>query len=203
MKQPLYTGKYGANVGSARGYAGFRNRWRLKLLTRLIPIGSGDAVLEIGPNNCLLLDAFKTKAASVVGIDINEEVVRRQGRADLLCMDATRMAFADASFNTVVGIEVFEHIEPLRQVFSEISRVLVPGGRCYMTVPFELFRGQQALGDAWTVYRDLRMARRLHLHRLSPAKIKEMTVHTSLSLVHSRLVWIPGPSYFIVLQKTC
>lgn len=201
MKEPLYTGKYGENVGGARGYAGFRNRRRLKLLTALIPVRPEDALLEIGPNHGALLDAFREQAGSVVGIDINAEVVARMGRADLLCMDATRMTFAAESFNTVVGIEVFEHIEPLQQVFSEIDRVLVPGGKCYMTVPLELFRGQQALGDAWAVYRDLRMARRLHVHRLNPARVKKMVTHTGLAVIHSRLVWIPGPSYFIVLEK--
>ena len=202
MSNPLYTGRYGQNVGGARGYAGFRNRRRLALLTALIPVGPQDAVLEIGPNQGLLLDAFKERARSVVGIDINEAVVRQLARPDLLCMDATLMSFANESFNTVIGIEVFEHIGALQQVFSEVERVLVPGGRCYMTVPFEFFRGQQALGDAWAVYRDLRAARRLHVHRLNPARIRTMIAHTGLSVIHARLIWIPGPSYFIVLQKS-
>ena len=201
MTHTLYTGRYGQNVGGARGYAGFRNRRRLKLLTALIPVGAQDSVLEIGPNQGLLLDAFKERAGSVVGIDINEAVVQKAARPDLLYMDATHMTFAAESFTTVIGIEVFEHIGPLQQVFSEVERVLVPGGRCYMTVPFELFRGQQALGDAWAVYRDFRAARRLHVHRLNPSRIRKMTAHTTLSVTQARLIWIPGPSYFIVLQK--
>jgi SAM-dependent methyltransferase len=197
----LYTNKYSQKVGGTGGYAGYRNRRRLNLLTKLIPITQSDEVLEIGPNTCLLLDAFKEKARSVVGIDINEEVVKKSGRTDLICMDATNMTFEDANFDIVVGIEVFEHIPTLEKVFSEIARVLVSGGKCYMTVPFEFFRGQQALGDAWHVYRDLRMASQLHVHKLNPKKIKKMIAHTSLEIVTSKVIWIPGPSYFIVLQK--
>lgn len=197
----LYTGKYSEKVGANSGYAGYRNRRRLKLFTRLIPVTPNDKVLEIGPNTCLLLDAFKKHAGSVVGIDLNEAVVNKLDRPDLICMDATNMTFPDESFNTVIGIEVFEHIPDLKNVFSEIARVLIPGGKCYMTVPFELFRGQQALGDAWNTYRDLRMARKLHVHKLHPAKIKMLIAHTSLAMITSKLIWIPGPSYFIVLHK--
>jgi SAM-dependent methyltransferase len=197
----IYTKKYGENVGSVKGYAGFRNRRRLRLFTQLISVTQDDDLLEIGPNNCLILDAFKGKVRSVTGIDINEEVVHRANRSDLLCMDATHMTFAETSFTTVIGIEVFEHIPDLEKVFREINRVLLTGGKCYMTVPFEFFRGQQALGDAWFAYRDFRMARQLHVHNLNPRKIQEMITTTSLKMIHAKLIWIPGPSYFIVLQK--
>ncbi|MGI8582314.1 MAG: class I SAM-dependent methyltransferase [Chitinophagaceae bacterium] len=198
----LYTDKYSGKVGGASGYAGFRNRRRLDLLTKLIVVIQDDKILEIGPNTCLLLNAFKEKARSIVGIELNEAIVNKLGRPELLCMDATNMTFGDDSFNVVIGIEVFEHISALQKVFSEIARVLVPGGKCYMTVPFELFRGQQALGDAWYTFRDLRMARKLHVHKLNPGKIKKMITHTSLVMITSELIWIPGPSYFIVLQNS-
>ena len=197
----LYTDKYSERVGGVHGYAGYRNRRRLEVFTKLIPVIQTDRILEIGANKCLLLDAFKRKASSPVGIDFNEAVVNKLGRPDLLYMDAANMSFSDKSFNTVVAIEVFEHIPALQNVFSEISRVLVPGGKCYLTVPFELFRGQQALGDAWHTFRDLRMARKLHVHKLNPGKIKKIVAHTGMDIVTSKLIWIPGPSYFIVLQK--
>jgi SAM-dependent methyltransferase len=201
MQDPLYTNHYSQNVGGAKGYAGFRNRRRLSLLTQLIEVKEDDAILEIGPNTGLLLDALKPKAKSVIGIDINADAVRKMARPDIVCMGATDLKFGAKSFNTVIGIEVFEHISDLQKVFSEIARVLVDNGKCYMTVPFELFRGQQALGDAWQVYRDLRMARQLHVHQLNPSRIKKLIAHTSLEMIYSKLIWIPGPSYFIVLQN--
>lgn len=197
----IYSKQYSRNVGGATGYAGFRNRRRVQLLSRLIPVALEHVVLEIGPNTGLLMDVLKQKAKSVIGIDINKEAVQQMNRPDMVCMDATHLKFEAECFNTVIGIEVFEHIPDLQKVFSEIARVLVVGGKCYMTVPFELFRGQQALGDAWHVYKDLRMARQLHVHKLNPSRIKKLIAHTSLEMIHSGLVWIPGPSYFIVLQN--
>ena len=197
----LYTDKYSKTVGGARGYAGYRNRIRLKVLTNRIPVTPKDNILEIGPNTCLLMDAFKSKAGCVTGIDINEEAVKNSGRSDLVCMNASAMKFESESFTKIVAIEVFEHIPDLRQVFFEIGRVLTAEGKCYMTVPFELFRGQQALGDAWFVYRDLKMARKLHVHKLNPKKINQMIVGSGLKVESSELIWIPGPSYFIVVKK--
>lgn len=197
----LYTERYSKKVGKSSGYAGFRNRRRLSLLTKLIPVKESDIVLEVGPNTCLLLDKIKESAKSVVGIDINEEAVLKLNRSDLLHMDAANMSFDDNTFNIVVGIEVFEHIPDLQKIFSEIARVLKRNGKCYMTVPFEIFRGQQALGDAWFTYRNLTMARKLHVHKLNPKKVRQMIADTYLEMVSSKLIWIPGPSYFIVLEK--
>jgi len=201
MDKELYTNSYSENVGGIFGYAGYRNRRRLALFTKLIPVSKEEHILEIGPNKGLLLDAFKEKAGSIIGIDINKEAVKKIGRSDIIWMDATDMGFEDGRFQTVIGIEVFEHISDLEKVFLEITRVLVEGGKCYMTVPFEFFRGQQALGDAWQTYRDLRMCQQLHVHKLNPGKIKKMIAHTNLRVITSRLLWIPGPSFYIVLQN--
>ncbi len=197
----IYTGKYSAHVGATSGYAGFRNRRRLTLFSKLISVNKNDDILEIGPNKGLLLDALKEKANSVIGIDINKEAVEKATRSYILYMNAENLEFKDESFHTVIGIEVFEHIHSLEKVFSEISRVLKTDGKCYMTVPLELFRGQQALGDAWHTYRDLRMCRQLHVHKLNPAKIKKLISHTHLEITISRIVWIPAPSFYIVLTK--
>lgn len=80
----LYTNKYSQKVGGTGGYAGFRNRWRLNLFTKLIPVKPNDSILEIGPNTCFLLDAFKERVTSVAGIDINEEAVQKLDRPDLI-----------------------------------------------------------------------------------------------------------------------
>lgn len=197
----LYTKKYSDKVGGVTGYAGYRNRRRLKLFTKLIPVTGNDSVLEIGPNTGILLDALKEQSKSIIGIDINEEVEKLNSRTDVICMDATDMYFKDDRFSKVIAIEVLEHIPDIKKVFSEIARVVVNKGKCYLTVPFEFFRGQQALGDAWFIYRDLRMARKLHVHKLNPKKIKSLIADTTLTMIDSKLIWIPGPSFFIVLEN--
>lgn len=49
--------------------------------------------------------------------------------------DGCRMEFAAASFDTVLAVQVLEHVfEPIRMV-EEIARVLRPGGRAILLVP--------------------------------------------------------------------
>jgi SAM-dependent methyltransferase len=49
--------------------------------------------------------------------------------------DATRMPFDDEAFDIVIAAEVLEHIPADGAAFSEIARVLRPGGLAALTVP--------------------------------------------------------------------
>jgi SAM-dependent methyltransferase len=49
--------------------------------------------------------------------------------------DATRLPFADASFDRVIAAEVLEHIPADDVALSELARVLKPGGTIAVTVP--------------------------------------------------------------------
>jgi SAM-dependent methyltransferase len=56
-------------------------------------------------------------------------------RFSLIHGDGCDMDFADASFDTVLCVQVLEHVaEPLRMV-EEIARVLRPGGKAILLVP--------------------------------------------------------------------
>lgn len=54
--------------------------------------------------------------------------------------DLQSLSFADESFDLVVSQDVFEHIADPRKAFSEVARVLKPGGSHIFTVPW--FPGQ-------------------------------------------------------------
>ena len=49
--------------------------------------------------------------------------------------DATRLPFADGSFDRVIASEVLEHIPDDGAAFAELARVLRPGGTMAVTVP--------------------------------------------------------------------
>ena len=78
-----------------------------------------------------------------VGVDITWPIVaeaRRRGPYKHLDVaDGTRLPYADASFRTVVGNCVIEHIVDIEGVVQEVARVLVPGGRFIFSVPGEHF----------------------------------------------------------------
>lgn len=57
------------------------------------------------------------------------------GRGSSTNGDATRLPFADASFDRVIASEVLEHIPDDTAAFAELARVLKPGGTLAVTVP--------------------------------------------------------------------
>ncbi|MFC3813558.1 class I SAM-dependent methyltransferase [Lysobacter sp. GCM10012299] len=50
--------------------------------------------------------------------------------------DAGALPFADATFDGVVCLEVIEHVPDPGRVISEMARVLRPGGRAWLSMPF-------------------------------------------------------------------
>lgn len=51
------------------------------------------------------------------------------------CQDVQALLLPDESFSLVTSTEVFEHVPDDRRGFSEVARVLQPGGRFVLTVP--------------------------------------------------------------------
>lgn len=50
--------------------------------------------------------------------------------------DLTQLSFGDAEFDAILTFDVLEHVPDYRSALRECVRVLKPGGRLYLTVPF-------------------------------------------------------------------
>jgi SAM-dependent methyltransferase len=70
-----------------------------------------------------------------VGLDIDTKANRQAGVADFF-YDGVRFPFQDASFDAVLCNQVLEHVFNPQEFLGEIRRVLKPGGRLLLTVPF-------------------------------------------------------------------
>jgi len=113
---------------------------------RLLRCGGGleaGTVLEVGCG-CgegvrLILSRFG--AAHVTGVDIDpEQVETAQGRlkglddrVTLTCGDAQQLEYPDGAFDAVFDFQMLHHAEDWRAVVREVSRVLRPGGRFYLS----------------------------------------------------------------------
>lgn len=113
------------------------------VLARLAPV-RGDMVLDIGCGNARDIVPILEAGASIVGVDLSEGMIA-QARLDLAAAgqhgavlevgDASRLRFADASFDKVLCSEVIEHIPDADAAIGEMARVLKPGGMLVISTP--------------------------------------------------------------------
>lgn len=70
-----------------------------------------------------------------VGLEIDTPENRASKKAEYF-YDGSRFPFADATFDSMVANEVFEHVFNPDRFLEEVARVLKPGGRILLTLPF-------------------------------------------------------------------
>ena len=123
------------------------------LTIRLAQLGvrPGDLVLDAGSGFGRHAFALAKQGANVVALDYASGEVEST-RATFAAMaeageiaearfvgglrgDATRLPFADGTFDRVITSEVLEHIEADTSAITELARVLKPGGTFAATVP--------------------------------------------------------------------
>lgn len=114
----------------------------------------GDRVLDVGAGFGRHVFECTRRGAVAVALDPSPEEVA-QTRATVAAMvdageidagafggvlrgDATRLPFADGTFDVVITSEVLEHITDDTAAIAEMVRVLRPGGRFAATVPARL-----------------------------------------------------------------
>lgn len=106
--------------------------------------------LEVGCGDGIWSRILKDNCARLVCLDLSQERVRftRQNMAgpgaDFIVSDARKMPFKDASFNTIVALEIIEHLPSRKEhdiFLGEIKRLLKTGGVLLISTPNKpLFR---------------------------------------------------------------
>jgi 2-polyprenyl-3-methyl-5-hydroxy-6-metoxy-1,4-benzoquinol methylase len=103
-----------------------------------IACGRGEVVLQAALRGA---DAFGIDYAAAA-LHVARESLASEGRTTLARMDATRLAFAAASFDAAFMLDFVEHVyQPdLEASLREVQRVLKPGGRLVIhTSPNRVF----------------------------------------------------------------
>lgn len=140
---------------------------RMQAALGMLGPGPG-AVLDIGMGPGRLVEQLASRGWTVSGVDPSEGMVARArartpAAAQRLVMgSADALAFADASFDAVVGTGVLEYTPNLSAVLAEIARVLRPGGGAVLSIPNP--RALYAVWKVGVIYPAARAAGRLGLH---------------------------------------
>jgi SAM-dependent methyltransferase len=110
----------------------FARRGLLDELSRHFPALTGD-VLDVGCGNKPY--CARVPAGRYIGLDIDNAFTRKVGAADVF-YDGGAFPLPDASFDAVLCSQVLEHVFRPEDFLAEIRRVLRPGGRLLLAVPF-------------------------------------------------------------------
>ncbi len=102
----------------------------------------GKRVLEAGCGRGALIHwlAHHSRHAVLIGSDLSPAALRHArsvptGEVGWPAADVAWLPFADATFHTVICCETIEHVTDPGAVVRELSRVLAPGGRLFLTAP--------------------------------------------------------------------
>jgi SAM-dependent methyltransferase len=112
----------------------------LREVARLLEIGPGRRVLDVGAGNGVASVALAKLGARVVAVEpdpspsVGAAAIDRSAMAlgvdVVVCRaHAERLPFAEASFDAVLARQVLHHARDLRDLAAEVTRVLRPGGR--------------------------------------------------------------------------
>ncbi len=103
----------------------------------------GKRILDIASGAGFGANLLSERARLVVGADLaREPLVEARGRyrraaLTFLQMEATALAFRDASFDLVVSQDTIEHIGGDQQFVAGVARVLKPGGVFIVFTPWQ------------------------------------------------------------------
>jgi len=93
----------------------------------------GRLLLDVGCAKGRYVAALSRAGARVIGIDRTWNLLRAASTSQpehaFVLSTATRLPFADSSFDGLLCVEVIELIEETDRAFTEMARVLKPGGR--------------------------------------------------------------------------
>ncbi len=155
----------------------YRESW----LTNLSGRENGDRILDAGCGNAWIKNEFARYDTPVeyYGVDLAVGDENLTYKVSALA-DLHYLPFKNDSFDKAISNSVLEHVENPARVFSEMVRVVRPGGQIYLSVPFSFALHQ----------------RPYDYHRFSKYILELYAVRNNLKIVS---LW-PMGGFFTVLR---
>jgi 2-polyprenyl-3-methyl-5-hydroxy-6-metoxy-1,4-benzoquinol methylase len=137
------------HIESALAFAGHRP---LRALWELLAL-PGSSVLEIGPGSGHLLAAARQAGCSVTAVESSK--VHREFIRDAWGIGSVYASMEEVPagrvFDTVVAINVFEHVYDIVAFLRAVRQLLAPGGTCYFSTPNAVSLEATVLRTWWSM----------------------------------------------------
>lgn len=146
-----------------------------------LPTGPLGRVLDYGAGNSPYRQLLDCEC--YVAADLGQNVA---GNIDYLIEPGRRLPIEDAAFDVILLLDVIEHVPNPDFVLGEIRRLLAPGGRLLLSVPF-LYREHETPHDIarYTIFGMRELLRRQNADIVRMAKVGN-AYYTLLSLFLER-----------------
>ncbi|HVR19555.1 MAG TPA: class I SAM-dependent methyltransferase [Polyangiaceae bacterium] len=102
---------------------------------RALRLHAHGRLVDLGCGTVPLYEAYRPFVSSITCVDWGESRHGARYR-DFDCDLNEPLPFADASFDTAILSDVLEHVHAPAELLREIRRILAPGGRLLLNVPF-------------------------------------------------------------------
>ena len=125
---------------------------RQQLLNMFLDDLSPGRVLDVGCGAGDFLNRMRQTGWSVAGVDFDGKAIahaKSKYGLDLLQSDLAGAHFPDNSFDAVTMNHVIEHVPEPVTLFTEVRRVLKPGGRLVAITPNAQSLGHSLFQDCW------------------------------------------------------
>lgn len=103
------------------------------------------SLMDIGGSSGIIDAVLAQHVKEVVCIDIDKGAVDfarknfKRKNLKFIIDDALKLSFKDNRFDVIVCTHVYEHVSDQKKLFSEMYRVLKPGGCCYLAATNRLW----------------------------------------------------------------
>ena len=109
--------------------------WVMNIVSEAISVSRQTRVLDIGAGQGSLSAKLQDAGLSISACDVEPSLFQVPGIECRRCDESGALPFADREFHLAVAVEVMEHIDGHSRFFSEVARVLQPGGKLIFTTP--------------------------------------------------------------------
>ena len=164
---------------------------------------SGGRVLDVGCSDQRIKQFFPADC-EYTGLDYYSTATQWYETRPTIYGDAHALPFSDAQFETVLLLDVLEHLHAPEICIKEIERVVKNGGTLFLKVPF-LYPIHDAPMDfhRWTRFGLLQLAQRHGFHVVSERHIGEpvetAALLTNIAWSKAILCWVRSGNPMMVL----